>query len=182
VADDNCSKYETDVEIFYEGGKATAQDKEDMFALLGETIENESRAFAEVGELSTVESSGSGSGGAKTAGLVAGVVVGALAAIGVGYYMIRRKKSKGNNNKQSRRQGSGKDGNASENTSEASSQDGGGDRAATARPVQSFANVVGVGSGAQNKTGDRAKTNNNKPVDQQSVSAEPCSFNCLSCT
>jgi len=83
----NCDKIETDVDIFYNGRDASQEEKDEMFALLTETIQSQqtSGTFAnEAGatvESVQVVSTESNSGRGLSTGATVGVAVAALAVV-----------------------------------------------------------------------------------------------------
>lgn len=91
-----CDIIESDVDIQYNGGEASQNEKDEMLALLKEIIESQeaSGSFSHAGSLQSVEvTSADGSGGAP-AGMLAGVVVAALAVLGVAgccFYKSRKR-------------------------------------------------------------------------------------------
>ena len=95
--DFKCDTIEAKVDVYYNGKKASQDEKDEMLALLIDIIEDQeaSGSFSEAGSVQSVVATSSKGNRDTPNGLPVGVVVGALAVLGVagGYYYKSRKRS-----------------------------------------------------------------------------------------
>lgn len=117
----NCETIQTDVEIFYQGDKASEEEEADMFALLMATIESQAEAghFAEVGSIGSVASAEEvtvGSSGTFTSAddtstestfNIVGPAIAVIAALAIGG-AVWYKLGKSNDSEDSEESGNGK--------------------------------------------------------------------------